>query len=353
MVKAILFDMDGVLIDSEEYISAAAVEYFHERGVPVTPEDFIPFVGAGENRYIGGVAEKYGYPIDIEQAKLDTYAIYKRLIEGNEEALPGVHSFIETCHAAHIQMAVATSADPTKMEINIDVMDLDRAWFDALIHGKDVERKKPYPDIYRMAAERIGVSMEECIVFEDATNGVEAAKRAGALCGGITSSFTRAQLREKGADFIFDGLGSFPSFSSIEEFNELIQMFIGREKAFEARSHAYTPYSSYPVGAAIVSGRSGKMYSGCNVENASYGATICAERGAVMKAVSEEGELDIDMLVVVTKDNPPSPPCAVCLQVLSEFSGPEVPVYLCDEQDHITRYQFRDLLPVPFKLKQS
>ena len=353
MVKAILFDMDGVLIDSEAYISAAAVEFFHERGVPVTPEDFLPFVGAGENRYIGGVAEKYGYTLEIEQAKLDTYAIYKRLIEGREEALPGVVDFIEACHRAGLKMAVATSADPTKMEINIDVMNLDRSYFGALIHGKDVERKKPFPDIYQLAAERIGVSLDECIVFEDATNGVEAAKRAGALCGGITSSFTRAQLRGTGADFIFSGLAAFPSFSSIEEFNELLTMFIGREAAFESRAHSYSPYSSYPVGAAVLSRRSGKIYSGCNVENASYGATICAERGAVMKGVSEEGKLDIGMLVVVTRDDPPAPPCAQCLQVLSEFSDPEVPVYLCDEAEHITRYRFDELLPIPFKFPES
>ncbi len=353
MIQAILFDMDGVLIDSEEYISAAAVEYFHERGVMVKPEDFIPFVGAGENRYIGGVAEKYGFELDIEQAKLDTYAIYKRLIEGKEEALPGVHEFVETCHKAGIHMAVATSADPTKMEINIDVMDLDRSWFDALLHGKNVERKKPYPDIYLKAAERIGVPIEHCIVFEDATNGVEAAKRAGALCGGITSSFTRQQLSEKGADFVFSGLGAFPSFSSVEEFNELLTMFISRESAVQARSHAYVPYSHYPVGATVVSKESGMLYSGCNVENASYGATICAERGAVMKGVSEEGKLDIDMLVVLTQDNPPAPPCAVCLQVLSEFTGPEVPVYLCDMDDHITRYRFDELLPVPFKFQED
>ncbi len=353
MVKAILFDMDGVLIDSEEYISAAAVEYFHERGVMVSPEDFVPFVGAGENRYIGGVAEKYGYELDIEQAKLDTYEIYKRLIEGKEEALPGVHAFVEACHAAGIRMAVATSADPTKMEINIDVMNLDRSWFKALLHGKDVELRKPYPDIYLKAAEQIGVPIENCIVFEDATNGVEAAKRAGALCGGITSSFTRSQLREKGADFIFSGLAAFPEFSSIEEFNELLTMFISREEAYEARENAYTPYSKYDVGAAIVSRDSGIIYSGCNVENASYGATICAERGAVMKGISEEGKFDIDMLVVVTKDNPPAPPCAMCLQVLSEFTEPEVPVYLCDDADHITRYRFDNLLPVPFKFPED
>jgi cytidine deaminase len=348
MVKAILFDMDGVLIDSEEYISKAAIEYFHSMGVMVSGEDFIPFIGAGENRYIGGVAEKYGVEIEIEEAKLATYEIYRRLIMGKEEALPGVVRFITNAHKANIPMSVATSADPTKMEINLEVMKLDRSWFKSLVHGKDIERKKPFPDIYEKAAGKMNIVASDCIVFEDATNGVEAAKRAGALCGGVTTSFTSNDLLGKGADFIISGLSDFPDFSTIEEFNTLITLFVGREKAILARENAYVPYSKYKVGASILSRKSGSLYSGCNVENGSYGATICAERGAIMKGVSIEGKLDIAMVVVVTDDYPAAPPCAMCLQVLSEFTSPDASIYLCDLKGHITHYYFKELLPLPF-----
>ncbi len=68
-IKAVIFDMDGVLTDSEPLINAAAIEMFREKGLRVRAEDFIPFVGAGENRYIGGVAEKYGLAVDIHEAK--------------------------------------------------------------------------------------------------------------------------------------------------------------------------------------------------------------------------------------------------------------------------------------------
>lgn len=348
MVKAILFDMDGVLIDSEEYISKAAIEFFHSMGVMVTPEDFVPFVGAGEDRYIGGVAEKYGVDIEIEEAKLATYKIYDRLIKEKEEALPGVVRFITNAHKAHIPMSVATSADPTKMEINLEVMKLDRSWFTSLVHGKDIERKKPFPDIYQKAAGNMNISPSDCIVFEDAPNGVEAAKAAGALCGGITTSFTSNELLDKGADFIISGLSDFPDFSTTDEFNSLIDLFTGREKALLARENAYARYSKYKVGASVVSRKSGAIYSGCNVENASYGATICAERGAIMKGISVEGKLDVSMVVVVTDDYPAAPPCAVCLQVLSEFTSPESSIYLCDLKGHITHYYFKELLPLPF-----
>ena len=348
MITGILFDMDGVLIDSEEYISKAAVLYFESIGVSVQPSDFIPFVGAGENRYLGGVAEKYGVALEIERAKELTYQFYEQLITGKESALPGVMHFLANAHKAGFRMALATSADKTKMEINLKVMGLDRSWFEVLINGKDLERKKPFPDIYQMAARHMGIENGDCIVFEDATNGVQAAKAAGSLCCALTTSFTDDQLRSVGADFIVGGLADFEDFSTIEEFNRLILRYKAREVATQVRLKAYAPYSGFLVGAAVVSASTQNIYGGCNVENSSFGATICAERGAMMKAVAAEGDLAIDMVVVVTDDAPPAPPCAVCLQVLAEFCMPSTQVFLYAIDGTNVRFTFKDLLPHPF-----
>ena len=351
MISAILFDMDGVLIDSEEYIAAAAIAYFKSLGVETKEEDYIPFVGAGENRYIGGVAEKYGVEIEIEQAKLDTYAIYGELIMGQEGALEGVVRFINNAHKAGIDMAIATSADKRKMEINLEAMDLDPAWFKVLINGKDIERKKPFPDIYLKAANDLGKKQAECLVFEDATNGVEAAKAAGSLCGGITTSFSREELLKYGSDFIIEGLKEFPDFATIEEFNHLVNLFIAREEARKTRIKAYTPFSHFQVGAALISAE-GNIYSGCNVENSSYGATICAERGAVMAGVAHEGEkFRIESVVVVSDAPNPAPPCAICLQVLAEFISEEGRVYLYNLDGKAVSYKFKEMLPHPFKFE--
>ena len=88
-IRAVIFDMDGVLTDSEPLINAAAVAMFQEQGLVVQPEDFLPFVGAGEDRYIGGVAEKHGFALDLAAAKRRTYELYLALVPSRLQAFPG------------------------------------------------------------------------------------------------------------------------------------------------------------------------------------------------------------------------------------------------------------------------
>jgi beta-phosphoglucomutase len=208
MIKGVLFDMDGVLVDSEKFICEAAILMFREMGVIVKPEDFQPFVGAGENRYIGGVAEKYGIEEDIILMKDRTYKNYEKITRGKLEPLPGVSAFIAKCKDKGLKIAVATSADKVKMLINLKGIGLSEALFDATVNGLEVERKKPFPDIFITAASKLGCMPEECLVVEDAVNGVKAAKAAGAKCLGLTTSFTKEQLNE--ADWIAASLAEAP-----------------------------------------------------------------------------------------------------------------------------------------------
>ena len=125
---------------------------------------------------------------------------------------------------------------------------------------------------------------------------------------------------------------------------------LGLDAAREAREKAYAPYSRLKVGAALKLKDLDTIYSGCNVENASYGATVCAERTAVWKAVTEfDGKPEIEWLVLVTDRCPPSPPCGICLQVLSEFSSTDTQIYLAnsDGVDRVTL--LNNLLPEAFK----
>jgi cytidine deaminase len=115
------------------------------------------------------------------------------------------------------------------------------------------------------------------------------------------------------------------------------------ELARKARKKAYAPYSHYKVGAALL-GKSGTVYTGCNVENASYGHTVCAERTAVLKAVSE-GETEFAAIAVVTKNG--GSPCGACRQVLSEFA-PNLTIYIADKNGEYRTTSMKKLLPDSF-----
>lgn len=117
------------------------------------------------------------------------------------------------------------------------------------------------------------------------------------------------------------------------------------EKAYEAMTFAYVPYSKFQVGAALL-GKSGKIYTGCNVESASYGATNCAERTAVFKAISE-GEREFDAIAIVSSSMDFTYPCGICRQVLAEF-GTDMQVILAKGHDEYKVYTVDELLPQSF-----
>jgi HAD superfamily hydrolase (TIGR01509 family) len=208
MIRGVLFDMDGVLVDSEEYICKAAMMMFLELGIKVMPEDFQQFVGMGENKYIGGVAEKYNISPDIIKVKARTYEIYEEIVKGRLEPLPGVHEFIARCRRKGLRLALATSADRVKMMVNLREIGLKAETFDALVNGLDVERKKPFPDIYIKAANDIKLNPSECLVVEDALSGVRAARSAGCRCLALTTSFGPEIFKE--ADWVCSTLKDAP-----------------------------------------------------------------------------------------------------------------------------------------------
>lgn len=126
--------------------------------------------------------------------------------------------------------------------------------------------------------------------------------------------------------------------------NELVTL------AIKARENAYTPYSGYNVGAALQT-KSGKIYLGCNIENASFSPTVCAERVAFFKAISE-GEREFEKIAVVggkEKIEDFAPPCGVCRQVIAEFCPPDFEIILYNGKEEKV-YKLKELLPLSFSL---
>lgn len=121
------------------------------------------------------------------------------------------------------------------------------------------------------------------------------------------------------------------------------------KKAKVARDRAHAPYSQFKVGAAIKFKNSSRIFVGCNVENASFGGTICAERTALLSGVAELGASPIEFVVLVTGQNPVASPCGMCRQSLCEFASDDVPVYLSDLRSIKELVKLGDLLPMAFR----
>jgi cytidine deaminase len=127
------------------------------------------------------------------------------------------------------------------------------------------------------------------------------------------------------------------------EINDLI------DQAIEARKQAYTPYSNFQVGAAVLT-KNNHVFYGCNIENASYGLTNCAERTAIFKAISE-GEKEIEAIVVVGDTDGPISPCGACRQVMAEFCDENTKVILTNLKGDIVETSIKQLLPGFFSSK--
>ena len=201
----LIFDVDGVIADTETLNAHASVLMFQELyGVTVQAEDFRPFVGHGDERYVEGVAEKYGVQVDPVAAvsrRKDNF--FKLLANTPLPAMPGVPELIAAAREAEdFKVAIATSGNCDKQFPVIEGTGLKLTEFDAVITGDDVTLKKPDPQIYTLTAQRLGLEPAFCIVMEDAPAGVTAAKAAGMKCVAITSSVDREQLTA--ADCIVD-----------------------------------------------------------------------------------------------------------------------------------------------------
>ncbi len=126
------------------------------------------------------------------------------------------------------------------------------------------------------------------------------------------------------------------------------------EKAYKsallARQNAHAPYSKFKVGATLKISGIGEAIAGCNVENASFGATMCAERSALFSAVCQLGpKISPEFLVIVTGESQATVPCGLCLQALAEFCADDMSVYLANEKEVLAKKTFKDFLPQAFR----
>ena len=200
-------DKDGVLIDSEELMAKSGILALRDYGIEAKAEDFAPFVGRGEDLYIGGVAEKYGVPYDPEM-KQRCYYYFGLYVETDAFVPKEIPSLLFQLREKGYKICVCTSADWNKVVHNLRAMGVGKEVFDAFVTGDVITRKKPDPEIYLKGAELVGVVPEKCIVVEDAPSGIKAAHAAGMQAVAIDTSFPEELLmKEAQPDRMIHSLG--------------------------------------------------------------------------------------------------------------------------------------------------
>jgi HAD superfamily hydrolase (TIGR01509 family) len=205
--SGVVFDMDGVLVDSEGPLSVIAAAALRDFGVPASAEDFQVFIGMGEDAYIGGVARRHGFAYDLAM-KDHVYEKYIEMAPAVVRPFPGAVDLVRSLRARGIPVAVASSADRPKVEANLRALGLGTGDFDAVVTGDDIARKKPDPDIYLEASRRLHVPSTSCVAVEDAASGVRSARAAGMDCIGLATSLAPQVLRDAGATHVAEDIRS-------------------------------------------------------------------------------------------------------------------------------------------------
>jgi HAD superfamily hydrolase (TIGR01509 family) len=194
---AVIFDMDGVLVDSNPFHLRKWADLLYEHGIPFNPDD-LPQQILGQ-RNDAAFRFFFGPQLDedeIQRLSEELEERFRRVFRPHAEPLPGLAALLAECHSAGVPMAVASSAMAKNVEFIVDALGF-RPYFRCLVTGDEVIHPKPHPEIYLKTAAKVAVKPAACVTFEDSFVGVEAAKRAGMKCVAIASTFPPAELRER------------------------------------------------------------------------------------------------------------------------------------------------------------
>ena len=196
MVKAVLFDMDGVLVDNLQAHTQAFVEFGRRYGVEVSPEEIHRLMGRGNEEFMRALlSDEIVDRVGVQALADEKEAIYRRIFAANIEPVRGLCEFLADLHAHGVVCAVGSSGPSANVDFVLGSCNI-ADYFSAVVSGDMVTRCKPDPEIYLKAAALVGAAPGECCVMEDSIPGIEAAHAAGTKVVAIATTYTREQLGE-------------------------------------------------------------------------------------------------------------------------------------------------------------
>lgn len=183
MIKAIIFDLDGVIVDTEPLNKQCARQFLIDLGVKDPPPLNVNLQGLNTKAYWTAIKAGYKLPQPVEELAARWRPTYLSFLENLDQipVIPGIPELIDYLLKAKYRLAIASSANPVRVKLILEKVQLHHP-FSVIVDGDSYKHSKPAPDCFLLAASRLGVTPDECIVIEDSTNGVEAAKAAHIRC---------------------------------------------------------------------------------------------------------------------------------------------------------------------------
>ena len=205
MIKAVIFDMDGVIADTNAHHQIAWRAYYEHHGRTLSDAEFVEHIAGKHNNAIVGhlFPGQVLPPDDVYRLGYEKEALFRELYAPDIKPVPGLPAFLDMLKQHGIKTAVATSAPVENLDFVIDTLQL-RPFFDVLLHEKLVTRPKPDPEIYLKAMTMLGVSPEESVIFEDSMTGLQAARAAGARVIGVATTHSTSELAKFTNDAVVD-----------------------------------------------------------------------------------------------------------------------------------------------------
>jgi beta-phosphoglucomutase family hydrolase len=207
-LKAVIFDMDGVIIDSEPAHHEVCKKMFRELDINMTDEEYLTrYIGTSNTDMWGMIKEKYLIQESIQELVIrQTEGCLKQLKESNEVPIHGVRELLEELRDKRIKIGLASSSAMETINVILDKFNIS-SYFSAVVSGENLEKSKPDPTIFLVAAKLLSVNPNECLVIEDSSHGVTAAKKAGMKCIGFRNPNSGSQDISH-ADLIVDSIQS-------------------------------------------------------------------------------------------------------------------------------------------------
>jgi|TARA_B100001971_G_scaffold9107_1_gene7477 beta-phosphoglucomutase family hydrolase len=203
MVKAVIFDMDGVIIDSEGLDMEVKQALLKEFKLKISKKKIIEKTGETARDFFAYVNKLNNTNFDVEMLIERKMSLQRKIFRDKLRLFPYVKEFLRELKKNKVKIALASSSRMEKIEFVLNLLRL-RGKFDVIVSADDVKKGKPNPEIFLKAAKRLRIKPKDCVVIEDSVHGVRAAKGAGMHCIGITNTFSRDKLKE--ADLVVESL---------------------------------------------------------------------------------------------------------------------------------------------------